>query len=72
MNKMLERAIAKAARLPDEEQEALARLMLEEMEAEHAWDERFTASGNKLGELARRTKTQHAAGETTPLHFPKR
>lgn len=71
MNKMLERAIAEAARLPEEEQEAIACLMLEEMEAERGWDERFAKSENTLAELARRAKAQHARGETTPLAFPE-
>jgi len=72
MNKMLERAIAEAARLPDDEQETIARLMLEEMEAERGWDERFAKSESKLAELARRAREQHARGETTPLKFPEK
>lgn len=72
MNKMLERAIAEVARLPEDEQETIACLMLEEMEAERGWDERFAKSENKLAELARRAKAQHARGETTPLVFPKK
>jgi hypothetical protein len=70
MNKMLERAFAEAARLPEDEQEAIACLILEEMEAERGWDERFAKSEGKLAEMARRAKEQHARGETTPLAFP--
>lgn len=70
MNKMLERAIAEAARLPEDQQETLARLMLEEMEAERGWDERFAKSGDSLAEMARRARDRHARGETTPLTFP--
>jgi hypothetical protein len=69
MNKILERAIAEAARLPEDEQEAIACLMLEEIAAERGWDERFARSESKLAELARRAKTQHATGQTTPLVF---
>ncbi len=43
---MLERALAEVARLPDEEQEAIACLILEEMEIERGWDERFLISGH--------------------------
>lgn len=71
MNKMLERAIAAAANLPDDEQEAIACLIIEEMEAERGWDERFDRSKGKLTDLARRARDQHARGETTPLSFPK-
>ena len=72
MNKMLERAIAEVARLPEDEQETIACLMLEEVEAERGWDERFARSENKLAELARRAKAQHARGESTPLVFPQK
>ena len=67
MNKMLERAIAEAARLPEDKQEAIAALILEETDAERGWDERFSKSADKLAELAREAKAQHARGETTPL-----
>ncbi len=71
MNKMLERAIAEVARLPEDEQEAIACLIMEEMVAERGWDERLAKSEAKLAELARRAKAQHAGGETTPLVFPE-
>lgn len=70
MNKMLERAFAEAARLPEDEQEALACLMLEEMESERRWDEQFAQSEGKLAEMARRARDRHAKGETSPLAFP--
>jgi hypothetical protein len=70
MNKTLERAIAAVARLPDDEQEAIGCLILEEMEAERGWDERFARSGNKLAALARQARAQHATEETTDLIFP--
>jgi len=72
MNKMLERAIAEVARLPEDEQETIACLMLEEVEAERGWDERFAKSENKLAELARRAKARHARGESTPLVFSRK
>jgi hypothetical protein len=72
MNKMLERAIAEVSRLPEDEQETIACLMLEEIEAERAWDERFAKAPGKLAALAREAKAQHARGETTPLIFPEK
>ena len=72
MNKMLAHAIAEVARLPEDAQETIACLIMEEMEAERGWDERFAKSGGKLAELARRAKEQHARGETTPLIFPEK
>jgi hypothetical protein len=70
MNKTLERAISALSRLPDDEQEAIACMILEEMEAERGWEERFAKSGDNLAELARRARAQHANGETTELVFP--
>jgi hypothetical protein len=70
MNKTLEHAIAELARLPEDEQEAIACLIIEEMAAERGFDERFAASENKLAELARKARDQHARGETTSLVFP--
>lgn len=70
MNKMLERAIAELASLPEDKQESIACLILEEMEAERGWDQRFAKSGGKLADMARRARAQHAAGETSPLAFP--
>ena len=71
MNKMLEHAIAAIERLPDNEQEALACLILEEIEAERGWDDRFAKSESKLTDMARTAKGQFARGETVPLIFPK-
>ena len=70
MNKTLERVIAAAIRLPDEKQETITALLLEEMTAERGWKEFFARSGHKLAALARRAKAQDAKGETTELVFP--
>jgi hypothetical protein len=70
MNKTLEHAIAEVARLPDDEQETIAALILEEIAAERGWEDRFARSENKLAALARRAKAQHANGETSELAFP--
>jgi hypothetical protein len=70
MNKLLERAVAELSRLPDDEQEAVASLIMEELAAGRGWDERFAKSEDKLAEMARRAKEQHARGETAPMPFP--
>ena len=72
MNKMLERAIAEVSRLPEDEQEAIACLIIEEMEAERGWEERFAKSGNMLADMANKAKAQYARGETSPLSFPEK
>ena len=41
MTKLLERAVAEAARLPEEKQDAVAARLLADLEAERAWDRAF-------------------------------
>ena len=41
MTKLLERAVAEAARLPEEQQDAVAAQLLADLEAERAWDRAF-------------------------------
>jgi hypothetical protein len=67
MNETLERAVAAAARLPEDAQETIASLILAEIEAENGWQERFARSENKLAELAQRAREQYARDETTEL-----
>jgi hypothetical protein len=67
MTKLLERAIAEAAKLPDADQDALAQLVLDEITSERAWDERFARSQDVLARMAAEALAEHAAGLTTPL-----
>ena len=41
MTKLLERAVAKAARLPDDQQDAVAAQLLSDLESEQAWERSF-------------------------------
>ncbi len=58
MTKLLERAIAEASRLSDEEQDALAARILEEIDDEREWDRAFAATTDaqwdRLAAMARR------------------
>jgi hypothetical protein len=58
MNKMLERAIAELAKLPEEEQEAYGRQLLDELEVDRGWDERFAKTQDVLGEMARAAREE--------------
>ena len=66
MNKILERAIAQLARLPEEEQEAYGVQLLEELENEHGWDERFAKSQDLLGKMAAQAREEIAQGDVLP------
>ena len=67
MNKLLEQAFAEASKLPEDQQEAIAARVLEEMEAERGWDERFAGSQDKLAELSRKAGEHIARGTTLPF-----
>ena len=52
MTKLLEQAFTQAKSLPEPEQDAIARLLLDEIESDHRWDELFAKSPEKLRKLA--------------------
>jgi hypothetical protein len=63
MNILLERAFAVAAQLPESAQESIARLILDEIEAERGWDDRFVNSQDQLGALVQRAREEAARDE---------
>jgi len=63
MNTLLEKALAEVARLPEEEQEVIATLILDEIAAERGWDERFAKTQDKLGALVRAARAEVAQGK---------
>src|SRR5688500_11267205 len=52
MTKLLEDAISKVRQLSEAEQDAIARIVLDEIESERRWDEMFARSPEKLSVLA--------------------
>lgn len=66
MNKLLEHAFAEVAKLPEDQQEAIASRILEDVEAERGWDERFANSQGRLAELSRRAGEHITDGTTLP------
>jgi hypothetical protein len=68
MTKLLEKAFAEAAKLSDDDQDALAKAVLEELASERRWDELFAASADVLSELAEEALTEHRVGRTEPLN----
>ena len=68
MTKLLEKAFQEAAKLPVEEQDALACAVLEELASERRWDELFAGSSDLLGELAQEALEEHRAGRTEKLN----
>jgi len=67
MTKLLERAVEKVKALPDNEQDAIAALILEELEDEVHWDESFARTQDKLAKLAADAMAEHQEGKTIEL-----
>jgi hypothetical protein len=66
MNALLEKAIKKISRMPEQDQEALAGLILAEIEAEEGWNSRFAATEDQLGELVRGAREEADTQGTLP------
>jgi hypothetical protein len=62
MTQALSDAVASAAMLPEEEQNALAAILLEEMAREEHWNALFSGSQSLLEQLAREALQDDQAG----------
>ncbi len=67
MTTVLETALAEVAKLPPEEQDALASLLLEEIKSEQRWTQSFSGSQSLLKTLAAEALAEHRAGNSKPL-----
>jgi hypothetical protein len=67
MTQLLEKAFKKAKRLPETEQNALARWLIEEMESERKWGKAFAQSEDILDKLANEAQIEYKKGKTNPL-----
>jgi len=67
MTKLLEQAVDKARQLSEAEQDAIAQIVLDEIESERKWDELFAKSPEKLKKLADRAWAEHEGGRSAEL-----
>ena len=67
MTDLLESAIAQVKTLPSIEQDAIAKMILDELEDERRWDESFARSPDLLAKLAAEAMNEHHAGKTQEL-----
>jgi hypothetical protein len=67
MTERLEQAIAQLKALPTDKQDAIATLILEELEDDQQWDESFARSPDLLAKLAAEAMTEYRAGKTQEL-----
>ncbi len=67
MTELLQHAFARLQSLPEDEQNAIAAIILEEIEDERRWDESFSRSLDRLTQLAASAMAEYHAGETQEL-----
>jgi hypothetical protein len=67
MTEQLDQVIARLKALPTDKQDAIATLILEELEEEQRWDESFARSPDLLAKLAAQAMAEYRAGKTQEL-----
>lgn len=67
MTELLEKAFREAAKLPPDEQNAFAALLLAELDSERRWEEKFAASQDALAKLAEEAIRDEKSGQTEDL-----
>ncbi len=67
MTKLLKKAFAQASKMSQEDQDAFAALLLEELASEQRWARAFGTSQAKLAALADEAISEFERGETKPL-----
>jgi hypothetical protein len=67
VNETLEKAIARLKDLPEDQQEAMGAIILEELEDEEGWDERFARTQDVLGKLGEEAQAEYRAGKTQEM-----
>jgi hypothetical protein len=67
MTERLEQVIARLKTLPTDKQDAIATLILEELEEDQRWDDAFARSPDLLAKLAAEAMAEYRAGKTQEL-----
>ena len=67
MTILLEKAIDRVSVLPAKKQNAIAHLLLAEMDAEAQWDKSFKSSQPELARLASDALAEHRSGKTRSM-----
>ena len=67
MTQALTSAVAEAAKLPPNEQDILAAILIEEIASENRWSQSFARSEHALESLAAEALAEFKAGKTKPF-----
>lgn len=68
MTQLLKKAFDEASKLPAEEQDALARTLLEQLASEAHWPDKLAATEDVLAELADEALSEFRSGKTETLN----
>jgi len=67
MTKLLEKAFKDASRLPEEDQDALAEMLLSDLASEERWAEAFAKAQDKIALLATEALAEYKQSKTKPI-----
>jgi hypothetical protein len=67
MTDLLKKAFEEAAKLPPREQDALASVLLQELNDENRWEATLERSHDALASLADAALAEHRSGDSQPL-----
>lgn len=67
MTKLFQQVVGKVSQLPEEEQDAIARIVLDEMDSDKRWSDLFGRSPKTLSKLADEAWAEHERGESKAL-----
>lgn len=68
MEQILEKAFKKASSLPEDERDAFAAFILEELKQEKKWDELYQKSTESIKALANEALSEYRKGQTDKLN----
>jgi hypothetical protein len=69
MTQLLEKALEEIRKLSSADQDAIASIILEEIQDEELWDETFARSQDKLARMAAKAREDIRAGRTRTLEI---
>lgn len=64
MTQLLEKAISEIKKLPNDEQDAIAAVLMAELESERRWERAFDSTAEQLSRLADEALAEYRAGKT--------
>lgn len=68
MTTLLEKAVSKVSKLTKNEQDEIAKIILEELEDEDAWYNKFKNTQTNLSVLADEAREEYNVGKTKPMN----